>query len=262
MLESWQSQVITGRTSVVRAETGLSLKPIGFIQSCYKEKFGIPRQPGLVTAAQAQLQLLPEFSQVAAFKGLEQFSHLWLIFCFHANPSLAWSNTVRPPRLGGNKRLGVFATRSTFRPNPLGLSVARLEKLEFIGQQACLHLSAVDLLDGTPVFDIKPYLPYADSLPAAQGGFAEQAPSSQWVVNFTEEAHLQCQQKSQQLQTNLELLIRQILEQDPRPSYRAQQEDARIYAMKLYDFDLRWHYKARCIEVLGLVDLFESQATN
>lgn len=244
------------------AESELILKPIGFIQSCYKEKFGIPRQPGLVTAAQAQLQLLPEFSQAEAFKGLEQFSHLWLIFCFHANPSLAWSNTVRPPRLGGNKRLGVFATRSTFRPNPLGLSVVGLEKIEFSGQHACLYLSAVDLLDGTPIFDIKPYLPYADSLPSARGGFAAQPPSLQWSVSFTELAYLQCQQKSQQLQTNLELLIRQILEQDPRPSYRAQQEDARIYAMKLYDFDLRWHYKARCIEVLELVDLLESPATN
>ena len=246
----------------MRAESELILKPIGFIQSCYKEKFGIPRQPGLVTAAQAQLKLLPEFSQAEAFKGLEQFSHLWLIFCFHANPSLAWSNTVRPPRLGGNKRLGIFATRSTFRPNPLGLSVVGLEKIEFSGQQACLYLNAVDLLDGTPIFDIKPYLPYADSLPSARGGFAAQPPSSQWSVSFTEQAYLQCQQKGQQLQTNLELLIRQILEQDPRPSYRAQQEDARIYAMKLYDFDLRWHYKARCIEVLELVDLLESQATN
>lgn len=254
--------MITGQDRVNKAEGYLSLKPIGFIQACYKEKFGIPRQPGLVTAAQAQLKLLPEFSQAEAFKGLEQFSHLWLIFSFHANSNLTWSNTVRPPRLGGNKRLGVFATRSTFRPNPLGLSVARLEKIQFMGQQACLYLSATDLLDGTPVFDIKPYLPYADSLPAAQGGFAEHAPNPQWNVRFTEHARLQCQQKSQQLQANLELLIRQILEQDPRPSYRAAQEDAQTYAMKLYDFDLRWHYKAGCIEVLGLVDLRESQATN
>lgn len=232
----------------------LTLKPIGFIKSCYKEKFGIPRQPGLVTAAQAHLQLLPEFSQAEAFKGLEQFSHIWLIFHFHANPSLTWSNTVRPPRLGGNKRLGVFATRSMFRPNPLGLSVARLEKLEFSSQIACLHLSATDLLDGTPIFDIKPYLPYADSLDVAQAGFAEQAPEIRWKVIFTSEANLQCQHKSLQLQINLELLIRQILEQDPRPSYRAAKEDSRIYAMKLYDFDLQWHYKTEFIEVLRLVD--------
>lgn len=252
----------TGRHSGISAEAWLSLKPIGFIQSCYKEKFGIPRQPGLVTAAQAQLRLLPEFSQAEAFKGLEQFSHVWLIFGFHANASADWSNTVRPPRLGGNKRLGVFATRSTFRPNPLGLSVAQLEKIEFIGQQACLYLRATDLLDGTPVFDIKPYVPYADSIPAAKGGFAEQAPSSDWAVIFTEEAQLQCQQKSQQLTTNIELLIRQILQQDPRPSYRGKQGDTRIYAMKLYDFDLRWHYRANFIEVIGLVDLVKSSSTN
>lgn len=244
----------TGRDSSLNAGADLRLKAIGFIQSCYKEKFGIPRQPGLVTAASATLQLLPEFSQAAAFKGLEQFSHLWLIFQFHANPDNAWSNTVRPPRLGGNQRLGVFATRSTFRPNPLGLSVARLEKIEISGQLTCLHLSAVDLLDGTPVFDIKPYLPYADSIPTAQAGFAEEKPAV-WEVSFTAEARLQCAQKALQLGTDLELLICQILQQDPRPSYRSQVVDTRIYAMKLYDFDLRWHYKASFIEVIGLVDL-------
>lgn len=251
--------MITGQNSLLNGAE-LKLQPIGFIQSCYKEKFGIPRQPGLVTAAQAKLQLLPAFSQPEAFKGLEQFSHLWLIFQFHANPSGAWSNTVRPPRLGGNKRLGVFATRSTFRPNPLGLSVARLDKIELIGQEACLHLSAVDLLDGTPVFDIKPYLPYADSLVGAQGGFAEQVPTSEWDVCFTPEAQRACAKKSLQLGTDLELLIRQILQQDPRPAYRIQSTDTRIYAMKLYDFDLQWHYKAKLIEVIGLVDLVESQA--
>lgn len=248
----------TGQDSLLNFETELALQPIGFIRSCYKEKFGIPRQPGLVTAAQAKLQLLPAFSQPEAFKGLEQFSHVWLIFQFHANPSASWSNTVRPPRLGGNKRLGVFATRSTFRPNPLGLSVAGLDKIEFLGQETCLHLRGIDLLDGTPVFDLKPYLPYADSILGAQGGFAEQAPTSEWEVGFTHEAQLQCAEKSLQLGTDIELLIRQILQQDPRPSYRAQAVDARIYAMKLYDFDLQWHYKAKLIEVIGLVDLVES----
>lgn len=262
MLGLWQSQVTTGQHSLINAQAWLELKPIGFIQSCYKEKFGIPRQPGLVTAVQAQLKLLPAFSQAEAFKGLEQFSHIWLIFGFHANVSTEWSNTVRPPRLGGNKRLGVFATRSTFRPNPLGLSVAQLDKIEFAGKQTYLHLNGIDLLDGTPVFDIKPYLPYADSLPTAKGGFAEQAPSSPWTIMFTEQAALKCQQKSQQLNTNVELLIQQILGQDPRPSYRISQEDVRIYAMKLYDFDLQWHYRANFIEVIGLVDLIESQTTN
>jgi len=250
--------VTTGQYSSLNAETELRLQPIGFIQSCYKEKFGIPRQSGLVTAAQAKLQLLPTFSQPEAFKGLEQFSHIWLIFQFHANLNDSWSNTVRPPRLGGNKRIGVFATRSTFRPNPLGLSVAGLEKIEFVGQTTCLHLSAVDLLDGTPVFDIKPYLPYADSILGAQGGFAEQAPTSEWEVVFTIEAKRQCEKKSLQLGTELKSLIRQILKQDPRPSYRAQAVDKRIYAMKLYDFDLQWHYKAKLIEVIGLVDLNKS----
>lgn len=246
--------MITGQTGLDRHAGGLALQAIGFIHSCYREKFGIPRQPGLVTAAQAQLMLLPEFSQSEAFRGLATFSHVWLIFGFHANQTANWSNTVRPPRLGGNKRLGVFATRSMFRPNPLGLSVARLEKIQFERSSACLHLSGTDLLDGTPVYDIKPYLPYADSLPNAQGGFAEQAPAVHWSVIFSEQAKQQCQHQSQQLNTDIELLIRQILEQDPRPSYRANQEDHRIYAMKLYDFDVRWHYKAQFIEVIALVD--------
>ncbi len=230
------------------------LAPIGFISSCYKEKFGIPRQPGLVTEAKAMLKLLPEFASADAVRGLEDFSHVWVIFLFHATRQAGWHPTVRPPRLGGNARLGVFATRSMFRPNPIGLSVVTLERVEQSGKDVCLHFSGTDLLEGTPVLDIKPYLPYADCVLDAAGGFAPSAPTTGLPVVFSALAAEQCAGKSRQWQLDIEQLVRQILGQDPRPSYRADRPDARYYAMKLYDFDLRWRYAAAGIEVLELAE--------
>lgn len=247
--------MIIGETGDVPPNTAWDWQPIGFIHSCYKEKFGIPRQPGLVTAAQAQLHVLPAFSSPEAFRGLEQFSHLWVIFCFNATQQAGWSATVRPPRLGGNKRLGVFATRSMFRPNPLGLSVVKLERVEVAGAAVVLHLSGIDMLDGTPVMDIKPYVPYADCLPDAVGGFADEAPPAALSVGFTGLAAMQCKQKSLQWQVDMAVLVQQILSQDPRPSYRVEGADVRRYAMRLYDFDLRWHYVGAGIEVLELADV-------
>ena len=233
----------------------LSMQPLGFISSCYKEKFGIPRQPNLVTAARATLTLVPPYNQPETVRGLESFSHIWIIFVFHATQQQGWHPTVRPPRLGGNTRMGVFATRSTFRPNPLGLSVAKLCGIQVQGSNIKLELTGTDLLDGTPVLDIKPYLPYADALYHATAGFAPQAPVAQWQVMFSAQASQQCQRKQQQWQhTNLRLLIEQILSQDPRPSYQQARGEGRIYAMRLYDFDLRWHYTVEGIEVLELVD--------
>ncbi len=139
--------------------------PIGIVRSCFREKFGIPRQPGLAPAARATLELLPPHNQPAAVRGLEDFSHVWLVFVFHGVPASRWQPTVRPPRLGGNRRLGVFATRSPFRPNPIGLSVVALDRIVTGQGRVALHLSGVDVLDGTPVLDIKPYLPYADRVP-------------------------------------------------------------------------------------------------
>ena len=146
--------------------------PIGYVHSPYKEKFGIPRQPGLVTAAQATLRLVAPFDQPESVRGLEGFSHVWLIFVFHGTAAQGWKPTVRPPRLGGNARLGVFATRSTFRPNPIGLSVAQIVDIDAQHGQVSLTLSGCDLLDGTPILDIKPYLAYADALHQARSGFA------------------------------------------------------------------------------------------
>ena len=227
-------------------------QPIGFIQSCYKEKFGIPRQPGLVTEAKARLTLIAPFNQVAMLRGLEQFSHIWLIFVFHATQHQGWHPTVRPPRLGGNKRLGVFATRSTFRPNPLGLSVAALTSINIQGGLISLELQGSDLLDGTPILDIKPYIPYADALSHAQAGFATEPPNLGLNVQFTALALNQCQQKQVQWGVNIQGLITQILQQDPRPAYQHTQAAKRVYAMRLYDFDLKWDYSAAGIRVLEL----------
>ena len=161
-----------------------SFEPVGVIHSCFKEKFGIPRQPGLAPDARAVLELLPPYNRAEAVRGLEGFSHVWLSFIFHACLGEPWKPTVRPPRLGGNRRLGVFATRSTHRPNPIGLSAVELEKIEAAPGRVLLHLKGVDLLDGTPVLDIKPYLPYSDNIPGALGGFAPEMPAAPFEVSF------------------------------------------------------------------------------
>ncbi|WP_028488703.1 tRNA (N6-threonylcarbamoyladenosine(37)-N6)-methyltransferase TrmO [Thiothrix lacustris] len=230
-------------------------KPIGTIVSPYKEKFGIPRQPGLVTEARATLTLLPPYNLPETVRGLEGFSHVWIIFVFHGTQDQGWKPTVRPPRLGGNARMGVFATRSTFRPNPIGLTVAELLGIQVQGNKISLELAGADLLDGTPVLDIKPYLPYADALTQATAGFAPAAPAVQQSVTFSSQASLQCEQKQVQWNTDVRLLVEQILSQDPRPSYQQGQQAGRVYAMRLYDFDLRWHYTAMGIEVLALADV-------
>jgi tRNA-Thr(GGU) m(6)t(6)A37 methyltransferase TsaA len=245
-------------SDIMSFQDKILFNPIGTISSPYKEKFGIPRQPGLVTAARSTLTLLPPYNQPETVRGLEGFSHVWLIFVFHGTQAQGWKPTVRPPRLGGNARLGVFATRSTFRPNPIGLSVAELCDITIQGNHITLELAGADLLDGTPILDIKPYLPYADALTHASAGFAPDAPSPQQTVVFSAKASLQCAQKQAQYQTDVRLLIEQILSQDPRPSYQHGQQAGRVYAMRLYDFDLRWHYPASGIEVLELADFDQS----
>ena len=220
----------------------LDFTPIGFISSCYKEKFAIPRQPGLVNAAKSELILEGIFNK-ESIRGLEDFSHIWLQFIFHETEPQGWKPMVRPPRLGGNKKVGVFATRSTFRPNPIGLSVVELDRVEIRGASLVLHLIGADLIDGTPVRDIKPYLPYVDSIPDAKGGFAKERPGIPVEVCFSKECQMQCEKLSDELGENIEILIKQILELDPRPSYQRNNTDSdRIYSVKLYDFDLKWQY--------------------
>ena len=218
-----------------------TFSPIGIISSCYKEKFGIPRQPGLVSQAKAELHLNKDYHQ-ETIRGLEGFSHIWLQFVFHATSQQGWKTMVRPPRLGGNTKVGVFASRSPFRPNPLGLSVVELRDIEIKHSRVTLHLGGCDLLDGTPVLDIKPYLPYVDEVSDALGGFANASPKKLLVVNFTDKALQQCEQAKQRLDQEVRLFIEQILQLDPRPSYQRGESGDRIYSMKLCDFDLKWEY--------------------
>ncbi len=202
----------------MRTTSAFQFTQIGVIHSCYRQKFGIPRQPGIVTAAEASLELLPPYNQENLVRGLEGFSHIWVHFIFHQTMHEGWRPTIRPPRLGGRQRMGVFATRSTHRPNPIGLSVVELKGIESGNGPLKLHLGAADLLDGTPVIDIKPYLPYADALPKAKGGFAP-PPMQVAQVKFTETAMHQCLRYEQQTGRSLIQLIEQVLAQDPRPAY-------------------------------------------
>ena len=210
----------------------VSFNVIGTIDSPYKEKFAIPRQPGLVTAAQGQLRLTGSANNIELVRGLEQFSHIWLLFVFHGTQEQGWKPLVRPPRLGGNKKLGVLATRSTFRPNPIGMSVVKLDRIEQKDSQVILHINELDLLDGTPIVDIKPYVPYADIIENAQGGYAHQQPVSVIQIAFSTEAIAAVEYFTKQY-PKLQQLIEQVLSQDPRPAYKHQKVDDKVYGLSL-----------------------------
>ncbi|MTI13777.1 tRNA (N6-threonylcarbamoyladenosine(37)-N6)-methyltransferase TrmO [Sansalvadorimonas verongulae] len=220
-----------------------TLQPVGIIRSCYQEKFGIPRQPGLATSARAKLELSGACNCPEAVAGLDAFSHIWVQFLFHETQGAGWRPTVRPPRLGGEKRMGVFATRATHRPNPLGLSLVKLEKICQKNGQVWLELSGIDLLDNTPVVDIKPYLPWADAIDNARAGFAPEAPDNTPVC-FTEQAREECKRFELSSGHPLESLIQEVLTQDPRPAY-LKKRPRKEYGVLLWDYNIRW----RIIEI-------------
>ena len=228
-----------------------SFKPIGYIRSCFKEKFGIPRQPGLVTEAKATLAMTPELSQIEAFRHLEDFSHIWVLFVFHHTMHQDWKPTVRPPRLGGNTRVGVFATRSGFRPNAIGQSVVELLAVQSEKNRVELVLGGVDLLDGTPVLDIKPYLPYSDMIPDAKSGYAPQRPENRWPVMFTAEAEQFFRKAHEHPYPELRPLITKLLSLDPRPGYR-DRESSRSYGMRLWDLNIKFRFRGKTIEVTAI----------
>jgi tRNA-Thr(GGU) m(6)t(6)A37 methyltransferase TsaA len=231
-------------------EEKYNLDVIGIIHSCYREKFGIPRQPGLVNIETATLELLPPYNRPEAVKGLDGFSHIWLSFIFHGVTPGKWSPTVRPPRLGGNERVGVFASRSTHRPNPLGLSVVELAEIEHNEKGVILHLIGADLLDGTPVVDIKPYIPYVDSIPDARAGFADSAPKKQLEVIFSEEAERQLVLHTGEY-AELRGLITESLTYDPRPAYKAKSSSRG--GMRLFHFDVRFEIAGEALRVTEIV---------
>ncbi|MBI9081987.1 MAG: tRNA (N6-threonylcarbamoyladenosine(37)-N6)-methyltransferase TrmO [Desulfobacterales bacterium] len=229
--------------------------PIGVIHSCFKEKFGIPRQPGLAVEATATLELFAPYDCMEALRGLEAVSHIWVLFVFHANGQKRWSPTVRPPRLGGNRRIGVFATRSGFRPNPIGMSAVRLTGFDRQNGTTRLHLKGVDLLDGTPVLDIKPYLPYADAIFSAETGFAKNRPEPTLEVVFLPPARTVCLEKSKAWGMDIETLIVEVLAGDPRPAYTTGSDGSRNFGIRLLDFDLRWRVEDHTAVVTALVPI-------
>ena len=227
-------------------------RPIGLIHSCFKEKFGIPRQSGLIPAAEATLELIPPFDRDEAVRGLKGFSHLWVLFLFPAQAAATWRPTVRPPRLGGNRRIGVFASRSPFRPNPIGLSAVRLTKIERVRGRLVLQLRGVDFLDGTPVLDIKPYIPYADSIPDASGGFASSAPGVPISVHYASAAAAFLATLDAAEAGRLQTLLEGILAQDPRPAYLGGTRKRRIFGMHVLEYQIRWRWEGAGVTVITI----------
>lgn len=205
---------------------------IAHIRSQFPEKFGIPRQSGLVEELKARVVFEPEYRDPQALRGLEGFSHIWLIWQFSRSMGAGWSPTVRPPRLGGNERMGVFATRSPFRPNPMGLSCVKLEKVELSTSEGpVLWVAGADLMDGTPIYDIKPYLPYADCKPQAVGGFASAPKEATLTVDFPP-------QLLERVPQELREALLGVLAQDPRPTYH--HDPQRVYGMAFGGLQVRF----------------------
>ncbi|MBE6928065.1 MAG: tRNA (N6-threonylcarbamoyladenosine(37)-N6)-methyltransferase TrmO [Ruminococcaceae bacterium] len=217
------------------------MKHIAHIHTDFPTKFGIPRQSGLVEELTATIIFEPEYRNADALRGLEGFSHLWLIWEFSKAKRETWSPTVRPPRLGGNRRLGVFATRSPFRPNPVALSCVKLVDLRQTEEHGTvLVVSGADLMDGTPIYDIKPYIPYADAKPDAVGGFTEDADDFILTVNFPEEL-------LKKIPDDRRAALLAVLAHDPRPSY--QDDPERIYGMEFAGHDVRFQINEKTLTV-------------
>ena len=225
-----------------------ALKTIATIHTDFPSKFGIPRQGGLVDALKATITFEPEYRDASVLRGLEGYSHLWLIWLFSESVMDGFSPTVKPPRLGGNRRMGVFATRSPFRPNPLGLTCVKLEGIELSGPQGpLLRVAGADLMDGTPIFDIKPYIPYADCHPEATGGFTDGIRYERLDVDFPEALLGEIPPDKRQA-------LIEVLAQDPRPGYR-HGEASRRYGVAFAGYDVRFTVEGNALTVVEVVKL-------
>ena len=235
------------RSAVCAAAGDMTMKAIAHIRSDFPEKFGIPRQGGLVPETKAAVIFEKEFRQMRAVKGLEDFSHLWLIWQFSGAVRDSWTPMVRPPRLGGNRYLGVFATRSPFRPNPIGLSCVKLERITEDPQLGpVLVVCGADLMDGTPIYDIKPYLPYADCHPEAEGAFTGQARSHFLQVEFPDELLKLLPEDKRKAAAG-------ILSQDPRPGY--QDDPERVYGLSYAGYNLKFTVREDILTVVEVLPL-------
>lgn len=222
----------------------ITIQPIAHIRSDFSTKFGIPRQSGLVRELRATIVFEPEFRNADALRGMEGFSHLWLIWQFSEAVRSGWSPTVRPPRLGGNTRMGVFATRSPFRPNNLGLSCVTFLGLEETEQWGTvIHVGGADLMDGTPIFDIKPYIPYADCQPDALGGFTDTAGDFLLEVDFPAQLIKILPEEKREAAV-------EVLSHDPRPSY--QRKPGRVYGLTFAGFDIRFTVEENRLQVVAV----------
>lgn len=227
-------------------EQDYRLDIIGLVDSPYRQKFGIPRQPGLCPSIPGRIVMRSTFNDPDAFRGIEDSSHIWVLFIFHHQSTNTWQPLVRPPKLGGNTRRGVFATRSPYRPNRIGQSVVKLETIEISNQQVVLHISGHDLLDGSPVVDIKPYLPYADIIETADSGYPKNHDTSlapdHYSVTFSDQAQHQCSLWQQQQSGDLSIMLTQLLSQDPRPGYHADKSPDRHYGLRFFDFEVLFSF--------------------
>ena len=223
------------------------MKIIGHIHTDFSSKFGIPRQSGLVPELKGVIIFEPEFRNPQAFRGLEEFSHIWILWKFSKSEKEHWSATVKPPRLGGKKRMGVFATRSPYRPNDIGLSSVRLEKINFDEKMGpMLYVAGADLLDVTPIYDIKPYIAYTDSHPDAAEGFAGTVKEKELQVDFPEELLSKFPKEKRDA-------ILGVLSQDPRPAYDT--DETRLYGVEFAGFDVRFTVTGELLQVKELIKL-------
>ena len=231
----------------------ITFKVIARIRSDFPDKFGIPRQSGLLKNLRSTIVFEPEFRNADALRGLDGFSHLWLLWIFSENVRDTWKPTVRPPRLGGNTRLGVFATRSSFRPNPLAMSCVKIEKINLTGEGApSITVSGADLMDGTPIVDIKPYLPYADSVPEATGGFAEAVRFKKLEVDCADGIFAPGSDAAAFPEPKKAALV-ELLSEDPRPAY--QRSADRIYGIRFAGFEIKFQVQGDHLTVVAILPL-------
>lgn len=220
-----------------------AIEPIGWVRSCFSDKFGIPRQPGLVTEAKGEIYFYRPFGDPAAFIGLDSCSHIWVEFLFHQQNSKEFKPRIKAPRLGGNKTLGVFASRSPNRPNKIGLSVVKLDSITQAEGQVILKVSGLDILDKSPVLDIKPYVPYSDKIEASENAIAPAPPQKLGVI-FSEQAIRFCSDYERETQSSILQLLEQVLAQDPRPAFQKNQLE-REYGISLFDINIKWRVMSR-----------------
>lgn len=224
---------------------------IGIVHSCYKEKFAIPRQAGLVKHATASIELIAPYNHPDTVRGLDGFSHLWISFVFHQHVQKGWKNLVNPPRVEGQARYGVFATRSSFRPNPMGLSVVKLESIEYAVDTIFLQISGVDFLDKTPVLDIKPYISYSDSQENTRSGFITDIGEPEFQIIYSKQVRSEINLAKEKY-PDIDLFIEELLHIDHRPHYM--KNIKKSYNSRVYDYDLRWSMDKQTVYVQSLFE--------